>query len=350
MWTWRSFARRALGTIVVLHALAHAVLPLRGLLEFPPQTLSSAIGVAAYCVAIVSLFAAGVGMLWSRLFARLVPRLMGVGIVASVIALIWCWDASAWWGLSFDVALIGAYRAAVNTGILIIPEPIAPSPFRRAGRLAAEALACGLVVYVAGSAVLWPWYRRWGATPAEQSRERPGGGPIRNPQYQLTHAVTIDAPPDVVWSWLVQLGQDRAGFYSYDWLERAFFVDIHNANEIRPEWQQRRVGDFVPAAQPHYLGGLFGREVGWTVTQLEPGRTMVLDPWGAFVLEPAGRDRTRFIIRSSVGGPETPAWGAGLTFALFELPHFIMERKMMLTIKARAERHAALARVARESD
>jgi hypothetical protein len=74
---------------------------------------------------------------------------------------------------------------------------------------------------------------------------------------------------------------------------------------------------------------------------------MVLEYWGAFVLEPVGATQTRFIIRSSIGGRDTPAWGAGLTFALFELPHFIMERKMMLTIKARAERQAAMARLER---
>jgi hypothetical protein len=65
---------------------------------------------------------------------------------------------------------------------------------------------------------------------------------------------------------------------------------------------------------------------------------MVLANWGAFVLEPDGHGRTRFLIRSSIGAPDAPVWGAGLTFALFELPHFIMERKMMLTIKACAER------------
>jgi len=68
----------------------------------------------------------------------------------------------------------------------------------------------------------------------------------------------------------------------------------------------------------------------------------VLEQWGAFVLEPTGAGQTRFIIRSTIGGPDAPAWGAGLTLALFELPHFIMERKMMLTIKARAERDARI--------
>jgi uncharacterized protein YndB with AHSA1/START domain len=157
------------------------------------------------------------------------------------------------------------------------------------------------------------------------------------------HAVTIEAPPEEVWKWLVQLGQDRAGFYSYDWLERIFLADVHNVYEIRPEWQHRVAGDFVRATPPNYLGGAFGTDVGWRVSHLEPGRAMILANWGAFVLEPAGPGRTRFFVRSAIGGPDAPVWGAGLTFALFEIPHFIMERKMMLTIKQCAERGTSVA-------
>jgi hypothetical protein len=66
MSTVRMLARVSLGIAVVLHALAHAVFPLRGLLEFPPSTLMAVIGVAAYLTALIALFAAGVGILWSR--------------------------------------------------------------------------------------------------------------------------------------------------------------------------------------------------------------------------------------------------------------------------------------------
>ena len=205
------------------------------------------------------------------------------------------------------------------------------------------ALASGLVgAYLA---VGRPLMLHWGATCEELHKPLPGDDLVPAPATQSTRAVTIDAPPAAVWPWLAQLGQDRAGFYSYDWLERLFLADVHNVNEIRPEWQHRAVGDFVRATPPNYLGSLFGRDVGWTITHVEPGRALVLDHWGAFVLEPAGSNQTRFIIRSSIGGPDAPAWGAGLTFALFELPHFIMERKMMLTIKARAEGQAAGARL-----
>ena len=107
--------------------------------------------------------------------------------------------------------------------------------------------------------------------------------------------------------------------------------------QIRPEWQQRSAGDRVRATQPDYLGGVLGKDLGWTVKQVEPGRAMVLQDWGAFVLEPTTDGRTRFIIRTRVGNPRTPAWAAALDMMAFELPHFIMERRMMLQIKALAE-------------
>ena len=151
----------------------------------------------------------------------------------------------------------------------------------------------------------------------------------------------------MVWAWLVQLGQDRAGFYSYDWLERLFLADVHNVYEIRPEWQQRAAGDFVRATPPE----LPGRPLR-TGCRLDDQPSSLDARWSSSIgarssSSRVGSNQTRFIIRSSIGGPDTPAWGAGLTFAVFELPHFIMERKMMLTIKARAEGQTAVARLER---
>jgi hypothetical protein len=140
----------------------------------------------------------------------------------------------------------------------------------------------------------------------------------------------------------VQLGQDRAGFYSYDWLERTVGADVHNVREVRPEWQQREVGDFVPATQRGYLGSLFGEQPGWTVTMLEAEQAMVLEHWGAFVLLPTDDGRTRFIIRSTISHPRIPVWASALSFMTFELPHFIMQRRMMLTIKELAEERGAV--------
>jgi uncharacterized protein YndB with AHSA1/START domain len=175
----------------------------------------------------------------------------------------------------------------------------------------------------------------------------PGDAPDRRPSDEIQHAVTIDAPPEAVWPWLVQLGQDRAGFYSYDWLERAAGVDIHNVLEIRAEWQARQSGELVRATQPGYLGGVFGPELGWRLDDVQPGRALVLRNWGAFVLVPTADGRTRFIVRSTITNPRIPVWAAVLNMGAFELPHFIMERRMMLTIKALAERTVPAPAVAR---
>ena len=166
----------------------------------------------------------------------------------------------------------------------------------------------------------------------------PGDREPRTPRFEILHAVTVAAPPSDVWEWLVQVGHDRAGFYSYDWLERLFWADIHNVTEIRPEWQSRHAGDRVYAVQTDYLGGMFGRRPGWSVTLAEPGRALVLENWGAFVLLPASNGGTRFLIRSTISHERLPVWAAALNLAAFELPHFIMQRKMMLTIKSLAER------------
>jgi uncharacterized protein YndB with AHSA1/START domain len=336
----RTLTRVLLGGFVVMHALGHTVLLLRGRLEYPPATLTAAIAACGFTLALIALFAAGLGIIGSRVFGPHVRTLMIAGLSASTVALTLAWNDTSWWGLAFDAALTGAFAGARNTGLLAGTAPAANTITGRGRIWLREGVACVLVSYVAVGAAIWPWHRRWGTTAAERQLALPGDRVPRNPNYELMHAVTIDAPPEQVWKWLVQLGQDRAGFYSYDWLERLLLADVHNVFEIRGEWQRRAAGDFIRATPPNYLGGIFGRDVGWTVTHVEPGRVMVLANWGAFVLEPDEQGRTRSFIRSSIGAPDAPVWGAALTFTLFELPHFIMERKMMLTIKTCAERSA----------
>jgi uncharacterized protein YndB with AHSA1/START domain len=165
----------------------------------------------------------------------------------------------------------------------------------------------------------------------------PGDRSPRTPSFEILHGVTIDAPPSAVWPWLAQLGQDRAGFYSYDWLERAFGAEVRNVRVLRPEWQSRKVGDYVFATQAGYLGGVFGERPGWTIEVFDPERALVLKNWGAFVLVPQPGGRTRLLIRSTISHERIPAWAAALNLAAFELPHFIMQRRMMLGIKTLAE-------------
>jgi len=196
----------------------------------------------------------------------------------------------------------------------------------------AVALASGLVgAYLT---VGRPLMLHWGATCEELQKPLPGDELVPDPAVQSTRAVTIDAPPDAVWPWLAQLGQDRAGFYSYEGLENLAGCEMDNADEIHPEWQTRELGETVSL---HPLRGL-------PVARFEPGHTLALENWGAFVLEPHGPDCTRLIARGRV--PRGP--GALTNGLLLEVPHFVMERKMLLGIKERAERchTAAVRRVA----
>ena len=100
-------------------------------------------------------------------------------------------------------------------------------------RRAARALTvAGLVAPIVDHGLVRPYLRRWGATPEECRRRMPGDAEGR-PLYSTTRAVTVEAPADEVWRWLVQIGQDRGGFYSYDWLENLAGCDLHSADEIR---------------------------------------------------------------------------------------------------------------------
>jgi hypothetical protein len=142
---------------------------------------------------------------------------------------------------------------------------------------------------------------------------------------QILHAITIEAPRERVWPWLAQIGQDRGGFYSYEWLENLAGCALSNANEIHPEWQHRELGERIP------LHPAFGLEL----TVFDPPRAIGLDHWGTFVLEEEGPERTRLLARGRVGSGGIGAW---IRNALFEIPHFVMERRMLLGIKQRAER------------
>lgn len=176
-----------------------------------------------------------------------------------------------------------------------------------------------------------PWHSRWGATEEEVTRPLPGDDIVPKASVETTRSIDIAAPPADVYPWLVQIGQSRGGFYSYDWLENLAGLDIHSAEEILPDAQGLKVGDPVP----------FGAGTALAAAVVDPDHAVVIAhqdivSW-AFVVEPAGARSSRLIARFRVGGrPRLP-----LLFAywlLIEIPHFIMERKMLLGIKARAER------------
>ena len=89
------------------------------------------------------------------------------------------------------------------------------------------------------------WASIWHTTPAELARDWPGDELSPRATEVTTRAVTIQAPAEAVWAWLVQIGQDRAGFYSYTWLENLFRCVMPRVEQIVPEWQERTLGDIV---------------------------------------------------------------------------------------------------------
>jgi hypothetical protein len=194
------------------------------------------------------------------------------------------------------------------------------------------------LLYVAAVVVARPMYLRWGTTPAERLLRFPGDLEVSQARYRVDHGITIHAPADSVWPWLAQLGQDRGGFYSYSPLERMMGDRIVNATRIHPEWQTLAVGDTIRATQPDYLGGRFGT-LGWRVAKVVPRRAIVLENWGAFVLEPVDSTTTRFFVRTR--GEGKPTFGAFLLGPLnvfvFEPAHFIMQRGMLRGVRDRAE-------------
>ena len=171
-----------------------------------------------------------------------------------------------------------------------------------------------------------PWHLGWGATNEETNKSLPGDELVPNPAIESTRAITVHAPVEEVWPWLAQVGQDRGGFYSNEWLENLAGCQMRNADRIDPEWQHREVGERV----------FLHPAIGLKVTKFEPGKAIVLEGWGPFVVEPIDEKSTRVILRSRV----PRGWVALYYLLAVELPHFIMERRMLNGIKERAERGA----------
>ena len=196
---------------------------------------------------------------------------------------------------------------------------------KRTARLLRPLAILGAVLPWAYALVVRPWHLRWGATDEEVGKPLPGDELVPNPAIESTRAITVNASVEEVWPWLAQIGQDRGGFYSYEWLENLAGCRMRNADRIHPEWQHREVGERV------FLHPAFGLKV----ASFEPGRAIVLEGWGPFVVEPIDEKSTRVIIRSRV-----PRRLDVLLYYLltFEIPHFVMERRMLLGIKECAER------------
>jgi hypothetical protein len=186
-------------------------------------------------------------------------------------------------------------------------------------------------------AVSSPWVSTWGATEEEAQAALPGDDAAPQATTRSTRAVTIDAPPEEVWPWLVQMGWGRAGFYSYNWIENLLGGDLHNVGRIHPDWQDLKVGDDIWMAP----AGRYGESTRLEVIQIHPDRTLVVghpgQDSGAFVLVPTGDGNTRLIVRDRDDMGSENLLSAFFINAIYRPGHFVMERGQMLGIKALAE-------------
>lgn len=200
---------------------------------------------------------------------------------------------------------------------------------------------------VAYTRLIRPWFLRWGASAQEIDRVLPGDELVPAPRTGYTRAITINAPIDQVWQWIVQIGQNRGGLYIDEWLEMVFGSGAPNAERILPQFQNLNVGEYVL---------LYPNGPGYAVAKVEPPRSLVLqtvhyetgefttsakrdEAHGtlAFLLEPHMENKTRLLIRMRLDYAPTPLYKT--LWGMEEPITFLMERQLMRGVKERAETH-----------
>ena len=187
--------------------------------------------------------------------------------------------------------------------------------------------------------MLRPWYSRWGVPSGEVQRPLPGDEMVPSPTLEVTRAILIKAPPKRVWPWLAQMGQEKGGLYTYQHLENLAGCRISNAMRIEPQWQDPKPGDAVRLGPKGYP--LF------RITAVETDRALVMqacDPvkeepgpasW-VFMVEPLDEETCRLWTRSRNSFERTFA-NMMIWRVITEPIHFVMERRMLIGIKQRAE-------------
>jgi hypothetical protein len=186
----------------------------------------------------------------------------------------------------------------------------------------------GCALLAALACMIWfvyrPWAMNWGATDDEIRRSMPGDEIIADPTFNATRAITINARPEEIWPWLLQMGYLRAGFYSYDKLDND---GVPSAERIIPEFQNLAVGDSIP----------LNSHVSARVVSLDPNRSMlwIIDSdepwtwaWGIYALNP---EQTRLVTRLRV------RFDGIVDRMMADLGEIIMMRKCLLGIRRRAE-------------
>lgn len=191
-----------------------------------------------------------------------------------------------------------------------------------------------LAIFILVIVLLTPWMNQWGTTAEEIGLVFPGDELVANPAQISNHAVTIKAAPDQIFPWLLQIGADKSGMYSYTWLENLVGCKMAKDERIRPEWQNLKEGDLM-----HLCAGDFAPPP-YIVAEVIPNQTVIFghktnDKWEEtwqFILIPQEDGTTRLVARTR----------SALSGGMWEVVNriaFVMERKMLLTIKDLSERN-----------
>jgi proline iminopeptidase len=203
------------------------------------------------------------------------------------------------------------------------------------------------------SPLLRPWYRRWGARDDEANCTLPGDDFVPRPKSELTMAITVRAPTQAIWPWLVQIGCQRGGWYSYDLLDNG---GVPSAERILPEYQDLKLGDIVKAMpkgdfgfpvamilpeKALVLAGTLDTRTGQPADPNDPGLQAYFSGDQTFYIEEQGEETSRLIFRMRIDW--NPNFANGLIYGYIVEPiSFVMGRKTLLNVKRRAE---SLARV-----
>jgi hypothetical protein len=203
-----------------------------------------------------------------------------------------------------------------------------PTPSQLVREFGDVAVAVPLAV---SAPLLRRWHRRWGATTDEVSMPMPGDDLVPGSQVAWTRAITIDAPPDAVWPWLVQVGFGKAGFYSNDLLDN---VGHPSADHVDPQLQRLRIGDWVP------MFSKVDERTAFRVHSFDAPQYLVWskpDSTWAWRLTPVQSSRTRLVTRIRQLYDWHSPGSAIVTAVLMEFADFPMMRRMLIGIKERAE-------------
>ena len=181
------------------------------------------------------------------------------------------------------------------------------------------------------------WWRSMRATRSERLRALPGDERISHALDTITHAITIERPPEHVWPWIVQMGAgSRGGWYSYDFLDNG---RVESATRIVDDLQHPAIGSTFPALPGMSEGfKLVGMKEGQWLTLAFPAADGSAQVTWTFVLEPIGSDRTRLLVRVRGGqGYRFHGWPVPLTKLVIRFVHYVMERKQLHGLVDRVE-------------